>query len=122
MADPPILALRDGTVSFGQKPVFRDVSIFLNRGDRACLIGRNGSGKSTLMKTLIGEIELDAGERYVEPGARIVCLRQEPQFDPDTACRDIVLSGLPPRLPTENESDRTHMAEAALDEIELAPR
>ncbi len=121
MADPPILALRDGTVSFGQKPVFRDVSIFLNRGDRACLIGRNGSGKSTLMKTLIGEIELDAGERYVEPGARIVYLRQEPQFDPDTACRDIVLSGLPPRLPTENESDRTHMAEAALDEIELAP-
>ncbi|MBM3561028.1 MAG: ABC-F family ATP-binding cassette domain-containing protein, partial [Alphaproteobacteria bacterium] len=75
--EPPILALHGATLTFGGEPLFRDVELALQPGARACLVGRNGSGKSTLMKVLAGLIELDAGERYVEPGLTIGYLPQD---------------------------------------------
>ncbi len=40
--------------AFGQKVVLDGVSLNLNRGDRAAVIGRSGIGKSTLLKLLVG--------------------------------------------------------------------
>ena len=49
-------------------------------GERVCLVGRNGSGKSTLLKIAAGLIEPDRGERFVQPGATIRYLPQEPDL------------------------------------------
>lgn len=117
MAAPPVLALRGASVTFGGTPIFDDLSVFLTKGDKTCLIGRNGSGKSTLMRALAGEIEIDRGERYVEPAARIVYLPQDPVFDPGATVRDIVMVGLPPAV--GDVGDRTHLADALLDEVGL---
>ncbi|HEY3491015.1 MAG TPA: ATP-binding cassette domain-containing protein [Candidatus Deferrimicrobiaceae bacterium] len=38
------------------KPVVRDCSITIMRGDRVGIIGPNGSGKTTLIRTLIGDL------------------------------------------------------------------
>jgi len=48
--------------SYGGKPVYRDVSARILRGDRIAVIGLNGKGKTTLLKLLAGEISPDAGE------------------------------------------------------------
>jgi len=111
MAEPPILTLRDARVTFGGAPVFDHVDVSLGRGERTCLVGRNGSGKSTLMKALVGEIELDAGERFEQPGLRVAWLPQDPPFAPGTTAYDYVAAtGLP-----------DHEIGAALDFVQIAP-
>jgi len=48
--------------SYGDKEVFRDVNLLIERGDRIALVGPNGAGKSTLIK-LIAEREPLSGGR-----------------------------------------------------------
>jgi ATP-binding cassette subfamily F protein uup len=47
---------------FGGKPLLRDFSTTILRGDRIGLIGPNGSGKTTLLKLLLGDLQPKAGE------------------------------------------------------------
>ncbi|EGF91309.1 holdfast attachment protein C [Asticcacaulis biprosthecium C19] len=75
----PLLALKDIRLMDGQTPLFDGVDIALDRGVRACLVGRNGAGKSTLMRLLAGQIEPDSGERYVSQGTRFAFVLQEPE-------------------------------------------
>ena len=48
--------------SFGPKPVLRQFTTRIMRGDRIGLIGPNGSGKTTLIRLLLGELAPDEGE------------------------------------------------------------
>ncbi|MDX2104410.1 MAG: ATP-binding cassette domain-containing protein [Alphaproteobacteria bacterium] len=82
---PPVLQLRTAAVTFGGRPVFTTVDLALAIGERAALVGRNGSGKSTLLKVLAGLIDLDGGERFVQPGLSVAYLPQEPRFTAATA-------------------------------------
>jgi ABC transport system ATP-binding/permease protein len=112
---PTLVALRGATITFGGRPLFQDVEFGIGRGDRACLVGRNGSGKSTLMKVLAGQIALDDGERFVQPGTRIAYLEQEPDFRNLGSVRDFVATGLP-----EADRDEAHRVDAVLDRLGLA--
>ena len=47
--------------------VLHDVGFILEAGDRVALLGPNGAGKSTLVKSLVGELDLLAGERSGHP-------------------------------------------------------
>jgi putative ABC transport system ATP-binding protein len=51
---PPILNAQSVTKQFGAKPLFRDISLTVEDGDRLGLIGPNGAGKSTLLALLAG--------------------------------------------------------------------
>src|SRR5437762_3545803 len=65
------------TKSFGGKPVVRNLSVRVTRGDRIGLLGPNGSGKTTLLRLLIGELEPDAGEIRRGAGVQIVHYDQQ---------------------------------------------
>ncbi|MEP6511808.1 MAG: ABC-F family ATP-binding cassette domain-containing protein, partial [Dokdonella sp.] len=54
------------TAAFATR-ILHDVRFGLEAGDRIGLLGPNGAGKSTLVKTLMGELELLAGERSAHP-------------------------------------------------------
>jgi ABC transport system ATP-binding/permease protein len=111
MAPPPLLALRDVRLTFGGKPLFEGVTTWIAKGDKTCLVGRNGSGKSTLLKVLAGEILPDSGERFVQPGASIAVLPQDPIIlAPSIA--DYVAQGL-----RADERDQTYRVDAVLDAI-----
>jgi len=75
-AATPQLAIRDAAVTFGGKPLFAGIDVTLGRAERVCLVGANGSGKSTILKALAGEIELDRGTRFRQPGIRVGYLPQ----------------------------------------------
>jgi len=47
--------------SFQDRPLIKDFSCRILRGDRIGIIGPNGSGKTTLIKLLLGEVALDQG-------------------------------------------------------------
>jgi ATPase subunit of ABC transporter with duplicated ATPase domains len=44
------------------KPLFHNLTLLLEPGQRLAVIGPNGAGKSTLLKTIVGEVEPDQGE------------------------------------------------------------
>ncbi len=58
-----VIDAKDLTKGFvpGQ-PLFRDVSVRVNRGDRIGILGPNGAGKTTFLRTLIGELKPDSGQ------------------------------------------------------------
>jgi ATP-binding cassette subfamily F protein uup len=113
MAPPPLLALRDGFVTFGGRPLFTGVTLQVGRGEKCCLVGRNGSGKSTLLKVLAGELPLDSGERFVQPGIRQAFLAQDPKIEAPTIA-DWVATGL-----AEDERDQRYRVDSMLDALSV---
>jgi len=101
---PPLVALRQAAVTFGGRPLFAGLDIALTPGERGCLVGRNGCGKSTLLKLLAGQIELDGGERWMQPGTRIAYLPQDPQFGSARTVREYVLAAVPPETGPTGEA------------------
>ena len=47
--------------NFGERPIIRDFSLRIQRGDRIGVVGANGAGKTTLLKLLTGDIVPDSG-------------------------------------------------------------
>lgn len=93
---PPILFLQDTHLTFGGRPLLEGAEISVNPGDRLCLVGRNGSGKSTLLKIAAGLIEADRGTRFLQPGATLRYLPQEPDFSGFATVAAYAESGLTP--------------------------
>ncbi|MBP1298219.1 ATP-binding cassette subfamily F protein uup [Bradyrhizobium elkanii] len=96
MAPPPLIQLKDISLTFGGTPLLTGVELSVSAGERVCLIGRNGSGKSTLLRIAAGLVEPDAGSRFVQPGATIRYLPQEPDFGDHKTTLAYVEAGLGP--------------------------
>ena len=70
--------------SFGGRPVVRNFSTQIMRGDRVGIIGPNGAGKTTLLTMLIGTLAPDAGEVRLGTNLAAVVLDQRREaLDPD---------------------------------------
>src|ERR1700758_5722084 len=93
---PPLIQLKDIALTFGGTPLLSSVELSVSPSERVCLIGRNGSGKSTLLKIAAGLVEPDKGSRFVQPGATIRYLPQEPDFSGHATTLSYVEAGLAP--------------------------
>ncbi|MAU53867.1 MAG: elongation factor 3 [Roseovarius sp.] len=96
MARAPLLQLNGISLTFGGEPVFDDLSLIVQPGDRVALVGRNGSGKSTLMKVMAGLVEPDRGERIVAPGTSVGYMEQEPEMAGFATLGDYAAANLDP--------------------------
>jgi len=76
-----LLTLSSVKKDFGIKEILRDASFSLEEGDNVGLIGTNGSGKSTLLKMIAGLEPVDGGEIWINSGAKVVYLPQQPAMD-----------------------------------------
>ncbi len=109
---PPLIQLKDIALTFGGTPLLAGVELAVSAGERVCLIGRNGSGKSTLLKIVAGLVEADRGTRFVQPGATIRYLPQEPDFDGFKTTLAYVEAGM-------NPGDDHYQAQYLLEQLGL---
>lgn len=65
-----LLETRNISKSFGHIKAVDSVSIDIAGGETLALVGQSGSGKTTLAKTIVGLIQADSGEVYLE-GERV---------------------------------------------------
>jgi ATP-binding cassette subfamily F protein uup len=112
MAPPPLIQLRDIALTFGGTPLLESAELSVSAGERVCLVGRNGSGKSTLLKIAAGLIEPDRGSRFIQPGATIRYLPQEPDLSGHGTTLSYVQAGLAP-------GDDAHQAQYLLEQLGL---
>ena len=112
---PPLLQLTDIALTFGGMPLLSGVELSVSPGERVALVGRNGSGKSTLLKIAAGHVAPDRGTIFVQPGAVVRYLPQEPDFSGFASTLAYVEAGLGP-------SDDPHLARHLLDQLGLTGR
>ena len=109
MARAPILQLTDISLTFGGNPVFDDLNMTIQPGDRVALVGRNGSGKSTLMKVMAGLVEPDRGEVITPAGICVGYMEQDPDLSGFATLGDFASASLP-----AGETYRVEMAAEGL--------
>ncbi|WP_452419804.1 ABC-F family ATP-binding cassette domain-containing protein [Phaeobacter italicus] len=96
MARIPLLQMSGISLTFGGDPVFADLDLVVQPGDRVALVGRNGSGKSTLMKVMAGLVEADQGSIVIPPGKSVGYMEQDPKMEGFATLGDFAASGLEP--------------------------
>jgi ATP-binding cassette subfamily F protein uup len=91
--------------SFGDKPIVRNFSIQVQRGDRVAFVGPNGVGKTTLLKMLLGLEEPDEGSLKTGTNLEIALFDQaRDQLDPDQSLWDNLTSD--PDMRVSGKSDQ----------------
>lgn len=140
MAIAPIFTLKNVDLSFGDRTLFSNVEMYINKGDKISLVGRNGSGKSTLLKLISGIIEPDDGEIFIQPGIKISYMPQDPNLSDFETLKDAIMEGIPsteeykadilikqlnilenqsPKIASGGELRKTSLAKALINEPDI---
>jgi len=90
----PYITLDNASLAFGHVALLDHTAFQLDEGERVGLIGRNGGGKSSMMRVLAGQSNLDDGQIWRQPSARICYVSQEPVLDAEDSVFDAVAKGL----------------------------
>ena len=80
--------------TYDDRPIVRDLSIRIARGDRVGLVGPNGAGKTTLISLLTGALEPDTGTVKLGTSLEMVTLDQRrEELRPDWTIADALTGG-----------------------------
>lgn len=72
-----ILSMEDVSISYGEAPVFQNISFSVRQGSRVCLRGKNGCGKTSLIKLILGEQIPYTGSFHLGSGVKISYISQD---------------------------------------------
>ncbi|MDX9813344.1 MAG: ATP-binding cassette domain-containing protein [Sulfurimonas sp.] len=88
-----MVTVQNLTMRFGNRVLFSNINLKLDRHKRYGLIGANGAGKTTFLKILSGEIDEFEGEIHVENGLKVGVLGQNQYAFENFTILDAVLYG-----------------------------
>ncbi|MCC6573383.1 MAG: ABC-F family ATP-binding cassette domain-containing protein [Planctomycetes bacterium] len=73
---------------YGGPLLFKDITLEVERGLKAGILGQNGTGKSTLLRIMAGELEATDGQVFRQRDAVIAYQAQELRYEPDATVMD----------------------------------
>jgi ATP-binding cassette subfamily F protein 3 len=96
--------LRDASFAYGDRVIFSDANLDIEKGDKIAIVGANGAGKTTLLRMLAGQLEPKMGARDSYPLTKLSYFAQhaaetlDPKWDVLTAVEDVAPDSWRPRL------------------------
>jgi ABC transport system ATP-binding/permease protein len=94
------LTLENVTKSYGEKVLFKNVSLTIEQGQKIALVAKNGSGKTTLLRVLAG-IEGSEGEQskiLIKKDIVTGFLNQDPKFEANQSVIDAIFQSGNPKI------------------------
>lgn len=89
-----ILEARQLTHGYGERILFRELSLYMQKGQRIGVVGPNGCGKSTLLRVLMGREAPWSGDLLVGQATRFLYVDQTlSDMDPEQRVLDFVSDG-----------------------------
>src|SRR5438046_3313723 len=77
--------------SFGIRTLFKNITFYVEEGDKIAFVARNGTGKSTLLKIIAGLDTADSGTVWVHKDVKVIMLQQDTAFDNAKSIWDNIL-------------------------------
>jgi ATPase subunit of ABC transporter with duplicated ATPase domains len=106
-----VITVSDISLRFGDRTLFKDVTLKFTPGNCYGVIGANGAGKSTFLKILSGEVEHDKGEISLSPGQRIAVLKQDHFAFEEFPVVETVIMGYPKLYEVQKEREAVYAKE-----------
>ena len=100
-----MLEVRNVTLQFGGRVLFKDVNVSFNPGNCYGIIGANGAGKSTFLRILSGDLEPNKGEVVLGAKERMSVLKQNQNAFDHLSVIETVLEGHSRLMAVSREKD-----------------
>ncbi|WP_097026806.1 ABC-F family ATP-binding cassette domain-containing protein [Clostridium peptidivorans] len=98
-----VLSSKEIHKTFGIDIILDNITFSVNEGDKIGLIGPNGAGKSTLFKILMGTMEYDSGELFIDKNKNLGYLSQHLSLDSSNTIYDEMLKVFEDIINLENK-------------------
>jgi len=105
--------------SFAEVPLFKNISLGINEGQRIGFVAKNGYGKTSLLNIITGLEQPDTGAVNKRNDLRMAFLSQEPDLNPEMSIEDVILAS---DIPTMKIITRYEYALANPDDIDAMQR
>jgi ATP-binding cassette ChvD family protein len=89
-----IYTMRKVRKAHGDKVILDDVFLNFLPGAKIGVVGPNGAGKSSVLKIMAGIDQPNNGDAFLQPGATVGILMQEPELDETKTVRENVEAGV----------------------------
>jgi ATP-binding cassette ChvD family protein len=89
-----IYTMRKVRKAHGDKVILDDVTLNFLPGAKIGVVGPNGAGKSSVLRIMAGLDQANNGDAFIQPGASVGILMQEPQLDETKTVRENVEDGV----------------------------
>lgn len=96
MPPTPLISAQKVSKVFGIRPLFQEISLAVNEGERVGVVGPNGSGKSTLLRILAGLEEPDEGFVSLRKELSVRYVAQEDRFPEGATVEGVLQAAVPP--------------------------
>lgn len=94
------LTIEQASKTFGDKTLFSDLSLTINKGDKIALVAKNGSGKTTLLRVLNGEESVEGEQSSIlfKKDLTIGYLTQESMLNDNNTVLEEALDSTNPKI------------------------
>ena len=114
-----LLSINQASAAFGDKTIFKDITLSVNPGDKLGVIGANGAGKTTLFKLILGSLPPEEGSVQLQKGISIGYLEQHTSLNSENTVLDEALSVYKHIFEMENELRALEQAMSASEDETL---